>query len=82
MTQPIQFNAFMPNEGPDAWVAPTTLPEEIDTAFLPLNTPIDDGQEMTVLGQKMQFFRKYGSDDAHPSSDSFEADLRGGKGAK
>ena len=59
----IQFNAFMPNEGPDAWVVPTTLPEEMDMAFLPVNTPVEDGQEMTVLGQKMQFFTKYGSDD-------------------
>lgn len=32
-------------------------------AFLPVNTPVKDGQEMTVLGQKMQFFTKYGSDD-------------------
>jgi alkyl sulfatase BDS1-like metallo-beta-lactamase superfamily hydrolase len=32
-------------------------------AFLPVNTPVEDGQEMTVLGQKMQFFTKYGSDD-------------------
>jgi len=59
----IQFNAFMPNEGPDAWVVPTTLPESFDSAFLPVNTPVEDGQVMTVLGQKMQFFTKYGSDD-------------------
>jgi len=59
----IQFNAFMPNEGPDAWVVPTTLPENFDSAFIPVNTPVEDGQVMTVLGQKMQFFTKYGSDD-------------------
>ncbi len=59
----IQFNAFMPNEGPDAWVVPTTLPEDFTSAYLPVNTPVEDGQEMTVLGQKMQFFTKYGSDD-------------------
>ena len=59
----IQFNAFMPDEGPDAWVVPTTLPEDFEMAFLPVNTPVEDGQEMTVLGQKMQFFTKYGSDD-------------------
>lgn len=59
----IQFNAFMPDEGPDAWVVPTTLPEEMDMAFLPVNTPVEDGQQLTVLGQKMQFFTKYGSDD-------------------
>lgn len=59
----IQFNAFMPKEGPDAWVVPTTLPEEFGSSFLPVNTPVEDGQIMTVLGQKMQFFTKYGSDD-------------------
>ena len=59
----IQFNAFMPKEGPDAWAVPTTLPEDFTLAYLPVNTPVEDGQEMTVLGQKMQFFTKYGSDD-------------------
>jgi len=58
----IQFNAFMPKEGPDAWVVPTTLPANFDSAFLPVNTPVEDGQVMTVLGQKMQFFTRYGSD--------------------
>jgi len=58
----IQFNGYMPNEGPDAWVVPSTvsLPE---SAFIPVNTPVQDGQEMSVLGVKMQFFTKYGSDD-------------------
>lgn len=53
----------MPKEGPDAWVVPTTLPAHFEAAFLPVNTPVEDGQVMTVLGQKMQFFTKYGSDD-------------------
>ena len=58
----IQFNTFMPNEGPDAWVVPTNL--EVDEgAFIPVNTPVEDGQEMDVLGVKMQFFTRYGSDD-------------------
>ncbi len=57
-----QFNAYMPTEGPDAYVVPTNL-TEIDMAFLPVNTPVEDGQEMEVLGIKMQFFTKYGSDD-------------------
>jgi len=58
----IQFNTFMPNEGPDAWVIPTNL--EVDEgAFIPVNTPVEDGQEMDVLGVRMQFFTKYGSDD-------------------
>jgi linear primary-alkylsulfatase len=59
----IQFNAFMPKEGPDAWVVPTTLPANFDSSFIPVNTPVEDGQVMTVLGQKMQFFTRYGSDD-------------------
>lgn len=57
-----QFNAYMPKEGPDAYVLPTNL-AAITSAFLPVNTPVEDGQEMTVLGIKMQFFTKYGSDD-------------------
>ena len=58
----IQFNTFMPNEGDDAWVVPTNL--EVDEgAFSPVNTPVEDGQEMDVLGVKMQFFTRYGSDD-------------------
>jgi alkyl sulfatase BDS1-like metallo-beta-lactamase superfamily hydrolase len=59
----IQFNAFMPKEGPDAWVVPFIIPAEFGSSFLPVNTPVEDGQVMTVLGQKMQFFTKYGSDD-------------------
>lgn len=59
----IQFNAFMPSEGPDAWVLNTTFPKDAEFAFLPVNTPVQDGEVRTVLGQKMQFFTKYGSDD-------------------
>jgi alkyl sulfatase BDS1-like metallo-beta-lactamase superfamily hydrolase len=59
----IQFNAYMPKEGPDAWVLPTNLPALMESAFLPVNTPVQDGQEMSILGVKMQFFTKYGSDD-------------------
>jgi alkyl sulfatase BDS1-like metallo-beta-lactamase superfamily hydrolase len=57
-----QFNGYMPNEGPDAWVAPTHIGAP-DSAFIPANKLVEDGQEMTVLGVKMQFFTKYGSDD-------------------
>jgi len=59
----IQFNAFMPSEGPDGWVVPTNLPPSMESAFLPVNNPVQDGEVMTVLGQKMQFFTRYGSDD-------------------
>ena len=57
-----QFNAYMPSEGPDAYVLPTNL-TAISSSFIPVNTPVEDGQQMTVLGVKMQFFTKYGSDD-------------------
>jgi alkyl sulfatase BDS1-like metallo-beta-lactamase superfamily hydrolase len=58
----MQFNAYMPRQGPDAYLLPTNLPE-IEVAFLPVNTPVEDGQKMNVLGIDMQFFTKYGSDD-------------------
>jgi alkyl sulfatase BDS1-like metallo-beta-lactamase superfamily hydrolase len=58
----IQFNGYMPSEGPDAYLLPTNL-TEVDVAFLPVNTPVQDGQKMNVLGIDMQFFTKYGSDD-------------------
>jgi linear primary-alkylsulfatase len=58
----IQFNAYMPKTGPDAYVAPTNLTTH-ESAFLPVNTPVEDKQELTVLGVKMRFFTRYGSDD-------------------
>lgn len=58
----IQFNAYMPDSGPDAYVVPTNLSTP-ETAFIPVNTPVEDEQEMTVLGVRMQFFTRYGSDD-------------------
>lgn len=58
----IQFNAYMPSEGPDAWIVPTNL-GTYEQAFIPVNTPVEDGQVMDVLGVRMQFFTRYGSDD-------------------
>ena len=57
-----QFNAYMPKEGPDAYVLPTNL-TKTELAFLPVNRPVQDGQELTLLGIKFKFFTKYGSDD-------------------
>jgi len=57
-----QFNGYMPKEGPDAYVLPTNL-TKIDLAFIPVNRPVKDGEEMTILGIKFKFFTKYGSDD-------------------
>jgi len=59
----VQFNGYMPKEGPDAYVVPTNLGEMDTSAFIPVNRPVQDGEEMTVMGVKMQFFTKYGSDD-------------------
>jgi len=58
----IQFNGYLPMEGPDAAVIPVILPQG-ESAFLHVNRPVEDREEMTVLGVKMQFFTKYGSDD-------------------
>ncbi len=57
-----QFNMYMPDEGPDAWVLPLHLVPLV-SAYIPVNTPVEHGQEMTVLGERMQFFTKWGSDD-------------------
>ena len=59
-----QFNGYMPNEGPDAWAVPIHIGTP-DSSFIPANTLVEDGQEMTVLGIKIQFFTKYGSDDRY-----------------
>ncbi len=54
----IQFNTYLPKEGPDAFVVPLLL-TDTESAFIPVNTPVEDEQEMTVLGVKMQFFTKW-----------------------
>ena len=59
----VQFHAYMPSEGPDAYILPLHL-TEIDHAFIPVNTPVHDGQEMNVLGIDLQFFTEYGTDDS------------------
>ena len=57
-----QFNAFLPDKGPDAWFSPTNLSAG-EMAFLPVNKPVQDGEVLDVLGIKMQFFINYGTDD-------------------
>lgn len=57
-----QFNYFLPDEGPDAWFSPTNL-NLGEVAFLPVNRAPKDGEVFEVLGIKMQFFTKYGTDD-------------------
>lgn len=57
-----QFNVYLPEQGPDAWYSPTNL-NIGEVAFLPVNRVPEDGEEFEVLGIKMQFFTKYGTDD-------------------
>jgi len=57
-----QFNYFLPDKGPDAWYSATNL-NLGEVAFLPVNRPAKDGEIMDVLGIKMQFFTRYGTDD-------------------
>jgi len=58
----IQFNNFLPDEGPDAGLA-GNLELGKPTAFIPANRTVEDGEELDVLGIKMQFFTEYTSDD-------------------
>jgi len=58
----VQFNNFLPDEGPDAALSgKLELGQPI--AFLPANRTVEDGEELEVLGVKLQFFTKYTSDD-------------------
>jgi len=57
-----QFNYFLPDEGPDSWYSPTNLSMG-EMAFLPVNRVPEDGEVLELLGIKMQFFTKYGTDD-------------------
>jgi len=58
----IQFNNFMPTEGPDAALQ-GKLEVGKPIAFLPANKTVSDGEEIEVLGVKLQFFTEYTSDD-------------------
>jgi alkyl sulfatase BDS1-like metallo-beta-lactamase superfamily hydrolase len=58
----VQFNNFMPENGPDAAVT-GKLEVGKPIAFLPANKTVEDGEELDVLGLKMQFFTEYTSDD-------------------
>ncbi len=58
----IQFNNFMPTEGPDAAIS-GKLELGKPIAFLPANKTVQDGEIMEVSGVKLQFFTEYTSDD-------------------
>jgi alkyl sulfatase BDS1-like metallo-beta-lactamase superfamily hydrolase len=57
----VQFNNFLPHEGPDASVGARIKLEP--PAFLPVDIAVEDGQTLTVAGLDLQFFTKYVSDD-------------------
>lgn len=55
-----QFNHFAPEQGDDA---PAGAALNFGRAgFLPVNTPVTDGQRMIIAGVEMQFFTAFGSD--------------------
>ncbi|MEA3438204.1 MAG: alkyl sulfatase dimerization domain-containing protein, partial [Thermodesulfobacteriota bacterium] len=56
------FGILLPEEGPDAGVAPK-LEMGKPIAFLPANKTVEDGETVEVLGLKMQFFTEFTSDD-------------------
>ena len=58
----VQFNNFMPTEGPDAAIVSKLEVGKL-IAFLPANKTVQDGEELDVLGVRLKFFTKYTSDD-------------------
>ncbi|NJN52375.1 MAG: MBL fold metallo-hydrolase, partial [Gammaproteobacteria bacterium] len=55
-----QFNHFVPATGADA--AAGAAIHFGKSGLLPVNTPAQDGQHMTIAGVPMQFFTRHGSD--------------------
>ncbi len=58
----VQFNNFMPTEGPDAALS-GKLEVGQPIAFLPATKTVDDGEELELLGIKLKFFTEHLSDD-------------------
>ncbi len=56
------FGLLLPEEGPDAGVA-AKLDMGKPIAFLPATRTVEDGEELELLGVKLQFFTEYMSDD-------------------
>jgi alkyl sulfatase BDS1-like metallo-beta-lactamase superfamily hydrolase len=55
-----QFNYYLPTEGPDAPIGGTIIQKQ--SGFLPVNTPVEEGQEMVIAGVRMRFFISHHSD--------------------
>lgn len=58
----VQFNNFMPTEGPDAAIM-GKLEVGKPTAFLPATKTVQNEEVLEVLGVKLQFFTEFTSDD-------------------
>ncbi|MGB5292798.1 MAG: alkyl sulfatase dimerization domain-containing protein, partial [Lysobacterales bacterium] len=56
------FGLLLPEEGPDAGVT-AKLDMGKPTAFLPATRTVENGEELELLGVKLQFFTEYMSDD-------------------
>ncbi|WP_281615992.1 alkyl sulfatase dimerization domain-containing protein [Flammeovirga sp. SubArs3] len=56
-----QFDIYTPNEGDDAPLFSSPIGKN-EKGFMPVTTPVEDGEELTIDGVKMQFFTNYGSD--------------------
>jgi alkyl sulfatase BDS1-like metallo-beta-lactamase superfamily hydrolase len=59
----VQFNNFLPTEGPDAKLPATAIIKVKPTAFLEATTTVEDGEVLNVAGMDLQFFTDYISDD-------------------
>ncbi|WP_424095907.1 alkyl sulfatase dimerization domain-containing protein [Moorena producens] len=57
----VQFNNYLPEEGPDAAIDGRLTIEP--TAFLRVTKTVEDGEQITVDGLTLQFFTEYSSDD-------------------
>ncbi|MDJ0510145.1 MAG: alkyl sulfatase dimerization domain-containing protein [Crocosphaera sp.] len=57
----VQFNNYLPTEGPDAAISAKIVYKS--PAFLPVTYAVEDMEEKEVAGLKLQFFTEYISDD-------------------
>jgi len=55
-----QFSVLLPSEGPDA-KSPTPISNH-EKGFVPVNTPVTNGQKLTVDGVEMVFYTDYDAD--------------------
>jgi alkyl sulfatase BDS1-like metallo-beta-lactamase superfamily hydrolase len=55
-----QFSVLLPAEGPDA-KSPTPIGKH-EKGFVPVNTPVSNGQKLTVDGVEMVFYTNYEAD--------------------